>query len=95
MTSESGKIGSSEGERKIRDFCLRVAAEIGLKVDHTSWALDFVAEPKQYILSVYATDGATSQISFTWEEVDGYAKGRGVDSTNEKVKKELNEMLDV
>ncbi|MBI3069332.1 MAG: hypothetical protein HY323_09915 [Betaproteobacteria bacterium] len=81
-------IVETPGHKKIKQYCLDAAKELGLEVDgdDVSWAEDIIT--KEHILTIEATTGI-SEITFLQQEIEDYVTGVGVDEVHNKIRESL------
>lgn len=91
MAADSGYIGRSIGENEIKKKSLEISSDLGLKVADTSWTVDLVARPNEYIFTIETENGDTGQLHLTASEIHAYEHGVGIQKINERLKKMLEE----
>lgn len=85
------QIGKSEGEKKLHRYCLKVADDLGLKIESASWVVDLVT--KEHILTVVAETG-TTEVRYEPRDLDDYARGARVRMLNGKMRRSLQSITD-
>ena len=96
-----GQIGASEGEQKLRTYCLEVAGELGLEVDrpYPYWTDDYINEKRILTVGVKTNEqplrlSQLIEFKFSYQEIEDYAQGVGTGAVNDKIQGVLEDILD-
>jgi len=92
MANNWWQVETSEGAKKIQQYCQDEAKNLGLDLERMSWSTDLVSQNEKYILTIIAKTG-TTEITFSREEIEDYASGRGLQKTSEKIRRTLEDVL--